>query len=249
MNDYNGLLDRYNAVGAKAGETERKLNEARQECKQLQQQLAQESNNRLTVTKDNVLLRAQITDMSSAQEPLREEKYYILEFSQVGMDIDSWAAKETRTMSKESLSENDSLQLCSELQKCGEYGNRATQLFEGKNRMLFQERRHRISLIRHVTAIILFNRVFDLFAFGLSRDYSEYFKNIEARFCLNGFSYFMTRIDFVLRNLLTHKNLDPSTSYWTSGHQCPGKGRCSLSFVGHRNSRSGSAHITSKYSG
>ena len=107
LNDYNVLLDRYKAVETKAADTERKLNEARQESKQLHQQLAHESNNRNTLKKDNILLRSQITEMSSAQEPLREEKYYVLEFNQIGMDVDSWAAKETRTMSKQPLSESD----------------------------------------------------------------------------------------------------------------------------------------------
>jgi hypothetical protein len=186
VNDYNSLVDRFNAIDLKRMETERTLNEVHQENMRLQQELAYERDTRVALKNDNVLLRAQIADMSSGQEPLREENYYVLEFRQIGMDVDSWAAKETRTMSKKPLSEADCKQLFSELYKSGEHGRKAAEGFEAKTK-LFQERRNRIVLIRHVIAIILFDRIFDVFTFGFKRDYADYFKDIEAQLCRNGF--------------------------------------------------------------
>ena len=186
VNEFNSLVDSYKATDSKRMEAERTLNEVRQENVRLQQGLAHETDNCVALKKDNVLLRAQIAEMSSAQEPLREEKYYVLEFCQIGMDVDSWAAKETRTMSKKPLSEADCNQLFSELYKSGEHGKKAAEGFEAKTK-IFQERRNRIVLIRHVIAVILFDRIFDVFTFGLKREYAEYFKHIEAQICRNGF--------------------------------------------------------------
>jgi hypothetical protein len=185
--DGGGLLERCSAAEKKAVDAERKVNELRQEYEKVQQQLVLEANNCLSLKKDNTLLRAQIADMSGAQEPLREEKYYILEFSQIGMDIDSWAAKETRTMSKQPLSESDSLQLLSSLHTCGAHGTKAAEWFGGKDKRFFEERRNRIALIRHVTAIVLFDRVFDRFALALKPEFSEYLKSIEKELCTTGF--------------------------------------------------------------
>lgn len=186
VSEFNSLVDRFKATDLKRMEAESTLNEVRQENKRLQQELAHEADARVALKNDNVLLRAQIAEMTSAQEPLREEKYYVLEFCQIGMDIDSWAAKETRTMSKKPLSEADWRQLFSELYKSGEHGRKAAEGFEAKNK-IFQERRNRIVLIRHVIAVILFDRIFDVFTFGFKRDYAEYFKDIEAQLCRNGF--------------------------------------------------------------
>ena len=123
--------------------------------------------------------------MSNAQEPLREEKYYILEFTQLGMDIESWAAKETRTMPSQPLSVTDSTRLVSELRAYGEHGKRAAEWFEHRNKKVFQERRNRIALIRHFVAIVLYDQVFDQFAFGFERAYSQYLRNIENQLCRN----------------------------------------------------------------
>jgi chromosome segregation ATPase len=190
INEFNALLDRYKAVETKNVEAEKKLNEARHECKQTQQQLAHESSNRIALKKDNDQLRALITEMSNAQEPLREEKHYLLDFSQIGIDVESWAAKETRAMSKQSLSESDCHQIFSGLYECGKHGKRAAEWFEAKDKTIFQERKNRITLVRHVIAIILFDRILDQFAFGFKPDYSEYFKRIETQLCLNSSSIY-----------------------------------------------------------
>ena len=184
---YIELLDRYKAADGKVVHVEKQLDDLRREHEELQQQLAQETSNRLRYEKDNALLRAQITDMTSAQEPIREERYYILEFNQIGIDVESWAVKETRTMPTQSLSKADSFTIVSELVASGEHGKKAAKWFGNKDKRFFQERRNRIAVIRHVVAVVLFDRVFDRFAFGFSREQSMYFDEIEKRICLNGF--------------------------------------------------------------
>jgi hypothetical protein len=160
----------------------------REQCEALQRQLDQKSKEFLTVQRDNVLLRAQISDMTNAQDPLREENYYIREFAQLATTVETMAAKETHKMSKKPLSDSDSLQLVSTLRTYGDSGIRAAEWFGNQDRKYFQERRNRIALIRHIIAIVLFDAIFDRFAFGLEREYSEYFKSIENELCGNGIS-------------------------------------------------------------
>jgi hypothetical protein len=186
---YNALNFRCHIAEEKSANSERKLNETLQESQKLRQHLAHESNGRLALQKDNSLLRAQITDMSSAQEPVHEEKYYVLEFNQIRTEAESWAARETRAMPKQPLSETESFQIASVLQTCGEVGEKAARWLQGKDRMFFQERRNRITLIRHVIAVVLFDGIFDRFAFGLERELSECFKNIEKGLCSHGFTF------------------------------------------------------------
>ena len=173
-------------------------------------------NARVNLEKDNDLLRAQIADMSNAQEPLREEKYYVFEFRQIGMDIEFWAAKRLRTMPTKSLSNTDSRVIVSELRNCGEYGETASKWFDGKDIKQFKERRNLIVMIRHVVAVVLYDRVFAQFIFGFSRRTSVYFDEVEKRICLNGFRHVYRGL--TSRKLLLCKYLKDSTSNRTSGH-------------------------------
>lgn len=184
--DYNELLDRCNAAERKLADGERKMNDLLQQVEKLKRRLAEEADKSRLTQNDNIILRAQIADMSNAQEPLREEDYYIAEFSQIRSDIESWAAKETRTMPKQPLSEKNIPSLVSRLRTLGEHGMAAAQWISKKETNFFQQRRNRIALIRLVAAVVLFDKVFDLFSFGMTREDSEFFKGIEKDLCLTG---------------------------------------------------------------
>jgi hypothetical protein len=184
--EHNNLRKMYMDADAKATRDARQMIELQSRLEQVQYQLTGESNSRAALTKDNYLLRSQIAEMSSAQEPLRDEQYYILEFTQIRSDIESWAAKETRTTTKPFLSETASLQLISHLKTYGETGSNAAEWFQHKERKFFQERRNQIALIRHLIAVVLFDQVFNRFAFGFDRNYSTYFTDVEKLICKQG---------------------------------------------------------------
>ena len=195
MSDNNELLDRCNAAERKVVDGERKIKDLLQQVEKLKRQLAQEADKSRLTQNDNIILRAQIADMCNAQEPLREEDYYIIEFCQIRIDIESWAAKETKTMPKQPLSEKNVSSLVSRLQSLGEHGRAAGQWILNKEINFFQQRRNRIALIRLVAAIVLFDKVFDLFSFGMGREDSEFFKGIEKDLCLTGTRPLTTWID------------------------------------------------------
>jgi hypothetical protein len=184
--EHNSLLTVYKAADSAATTTSRQLHDLHTKLDQTHQQLIKESNARTALAKDNRLLRSQITEMSSAQEPLREEQYYILEFTQIRMDIESWAAKETRNMPKQTLSEQECAQLVQSLSACGETGINAAEWFQRRDRRGWQDRRSRICLIRHFVAVVLFGHVFERFAFSFDRTWSKYFSDMEKLICKNG---------------------------------------------------------------
>jgi hypothetical protein len=186
MAEHTNLRKMYSDADTKATHDIRQIIDLQNQLQQVQHLLVSESNSRATLTKDNYLLRSQIAEMSSAQDPLRDEQFYILEFNQIRMDIESWAAKETRTMPKQFLSESESFQLISLLKTYGETGNNVAEWFRRKDRRFFQERRTQIALIRHLIAVVLFDQVFNRFAFGFDRSHSKYFTDIEKLVCKHG---------------------------------------------------------------
>lgn len=136
--------------------------------------------------KDNDLLRGQITNMSSAQEPIHEEEWFILQFSQIGRDIEWWAAKETRVKPSEPLSAADQQGLLDSLNSWGAVGKRTVEMLGSELADMYQDRRKKITLIRHIVAILLCEDVFHPFSFGLGPEKSEYLKQIEIDVCLHG---------------------------------------------------------------
>ena len=125
-------------------------------------------------------------NMSSAQEPIHEEEWLILQFCQIGMDIDSWAAKETRGKPAEPLSAADHQWLVERLTSLGRVGRKTVEMLGSRLADMYQDRRKKITLIRHIVAILLCEDVFEPFAFGLSPNKSAYFKKIEIDLCLHG---------------------------------------------------------------
>jgi hypothetical protein len=184
--EHNSLQKLYTDAHISATHDGRQIIELQNQLKQVQHQFVGECNSRETLTSDNYLLRSQIVEMNSAQEPLRDEQFYVLEFNQIRIDVESWAAKETRTMPKQYLPEQQSLQLISLLKTYGETGSNAAEWFRHKDRRFFQERRNQIALIRHLIAVVLFDQVFDRFAFGFERGYSKYFSDVEKLICKHG---------------------------------------------------------------
>lgn len=69
--EYNSLRALHKSAQTSAATTSRQLSDLSKELAQAKQQLVEESNTRITLAKDNDLLRSQISEMSIAQELLR----------------------------------------------------------------------------------------------------------------------------------------------------------------------------------
>ena len=130
--------------------------------------------------KDNDLLRTQIASTSCAQEPLREEQFYVSQFDQIRMEIESWAAKETRGKVLEPVTTTCQDTVIAMLVVCGDHGKLAGDLLRSASSLFGENRRTRIALIRHATAVWLYSMMFDRFAFGFNSKMSDQFKNVET---------------------------------------------------------------------
>jgi len=140
----------------------------------------------LLLEEDNNLLREQITTMTSTQEPIREEYWFILQFDHIGMEIESWVAKQTAATPAERIPKADREQLVRQISSWGEIGRNSAEFIQGQLKDPYRNRRKKIALIRHIIAIFLFDHVFDRFAFGMSAERSAYFKALETHIYHNG---------------------------------------------------------------
>lgn len=131
---------------------------------------------------DNEQLRAYIATMRNAQGPILDEGYYSRGFDGLRREIDSWVAKQYKKNANQSLSDDAPSVIVRIVSLFGDHGLACSHFLQSEEysiQMLYNERRTRIPLIRHVIAIILFDQVFDRFAFGLTRDSSDYTQSIE----------------------------------------------------------------------
>jgi len=133
----------------------------------------------MLLQKDNDRLRGQIVNMCSAQQPIHDENWFILQFNEIGMDIESWVVKESPSNPSVAISVAEQEALVAEISAWGEMAGHAAEMLGDKLAEIYQNRRKRIPLIRHVVAILLFEGVFDMFTFGFHSGTSDYFKKME----------------------------------------------------------------------
>jgi hypothetical protein len=198
MRDYDKLFTLYNSSLHRHKNDEKQIWVLQNDLETLQSRHLHEENERLRLQKDNALLRSQIAEMTNAQEPLRDEEYYIREFQGISGDIEAWAAKETRSMNRDLTRifkkpthpplENVFGEITTVLCDCGSHGQQASEWLTTMDKSRFQERRYRIAMIRQFCAIVLLDRIFDQFVFGMSKERSDYFREIERSLCKNGSS-------------------------------------------------------------
>ena len=184
--EHQTMLAKYQKYRNLAIGQQEEIKQVRKDCERTAAEKKQWEERCVVLEKDNDLLRGQITNMSSAQEPIHEEEWFILQFSQIGMEIDSWAAKETRGKLAEPLSAADHQWLVERLTSLGRVGKRTVEMLGSGLADMYQDRRKKITLIRHIVSILLCEDVFQPFAFGLGPEKSEYLKKIEIDLCLHG---------------------------------------------------------------
>ena len=175
--EYKELLERFE-------QSQATLHAVIEERDRLQTQFANERAESAKYKKDNAMLRSEIVEMTRAREPLREESFFIGQFNEMSADIESWAARETRRAPLEKIPKPDMAKLAAEFPKYGPHGIETAKWFSKQNSKLTQDRRNRIALIRHSIAIVLLDRVLDLFIFGFPTDLSNYFAGVEKWICM-----------------------------------------------------------------
>jgi chromosome segregation ATPase len=140
------------------------------------------------IDNDNNLLRGQITSMSSAQEPIHGEEFYISNFEQIKADVESFVAKETRGQTEGkfpgSFSERVLQRIRWILTKVGSLAEVKINEFIMELGTLHENRRSQIALTRYAIALVL-NSILLSFTFGLIRESSQYLQLIENGLCDN----------------------------------------------------------------
>lgn len=195
MKDHEKLRELYNSLLNQHHKAERQLRALQVDLDTQRSRSIREQEEAVRLQQDNALLRSQIIDMSNAQEPIKDEAYYIREFQGITGEIESWAIKDTSTMNKGIASlvkkqpsprELTLSELASGLRNYGQHGQKAAVWLKGLDKGQFQERRYRIALIRHVVSLVLLDVILSRYIFGMERDRSEDFREIEESIYQNG---------------------------------------------------------------
>ena len=186
IKEYNTLGREHQTVRQNMVLTQRRHEDLIGTTETLKQELVRVRGKCAILEKDNEQLRSHIASMSSAQEPLHEEDFYILNFNQIRMDIESWIAKETRAKPNGLFPEASQSAILSALSIWGEQGKIAAEKLKGDLQAFYDDRRTRIVLIRHLVALALYDAILSRFAFGLPRDSSDYFHEIEKQIFTEG---------------------------------------------------------------
>ena len=137
------------------------------------------------VKEDNQSLRRYIDRMSNAQEPIRGEEKYTQRFEDLNNKITLWVLKQSKLNADVTLHDgNLRSSVLTKLESFGVCGRHAATSIRSSLAQLYASKKTRASLIRHILALFLFDRVFYPFAFALkfpdaSAQASDYMKSIE----------------------------------------------------------------------
>lgn len=128
---------------------------------------------------DNEVLRSVIANMSSPRQPLLNEDHYGREFDSLKGEIENWAVGQSKKADPKNFGEVSRDEIMSILESLGNCGRQSAKFLESKLFMLYQYRRTRMALIRHVNGLFLFDKVLSRYIFGCSRKSSNYHEAIE----------------------------------------------------------------------
>ena len=133
---------------------------------------------------ENEAFRAQIFSIGTGRAPIHEESYYVQKFESLKGLIEQGSLRLCRAQAKgEKLSIEAEKATLQALVETGAYGEQAVKIFgETKYTLpfLYNLTTWRIALIRHIVAIFLLDRVFSPFAFGISEEFSNGLKCVQA---------------------------------------------------------------------
>lgn len=182
---YESLWHDHNGARQVARDFERQCKEALGVSQLASEQRARAFERCQILEKDNDDLRNQIASMSSAQQPVHDEDYYILQFDEVKNDVERWAVTQSRDNTPKTFSDGNWKAVIDQVASLGKFGKSASQNMTAHLFAFYKDRRTRIALIRHVIGLFLFHEIFDKFALGMKS--SDFFKWIEIELFTQGF--------------------------------------------------------------
>ena len=139
--------------------------------------------------KDNDLLRGQISNMTSAQEPVHGEDWFVKQFTLLGGTVQSWVARETKRSRTDQLSVAEKQALVGEMEDCGEMGRNVAKMLGHHLDEMCQSRGGKILLIRHIVAVLLIEQVLNRYCFGIPPKECNIFECIEEDLWTHGSNY------------------------------------------------------------
>lgn len=184
-----------NSLSEKLRKTENEFlvfrNKYEDETKYLNGLLETEAQKIAAIEKNNIGLRQLISRTSKVQEPLRGEDYYIQCFEDLKNDIESWVVTYSKKNANATLTPPVPNLVLGKINTLGDHGQHIAeylrlQIPHLKLLQVYNSKKTRIPLIRHVIALFLFDQIFEPFAFGLTRDSSDRIKDIEDRLFKQG---------------------------------------------------------------
>jgi hypothetical protein len=152
----------------------------------LQHHIKESDDRARDLEKDNDLLRGQISDMSSAQEPVHGEDWFVEQFTLLGGTIQSWVARETNESRTDQLSVAEKQALVGELEDCGEMGRNVVKMLGFQLDEMCQSRGGKILLIRHIVAVLLVEQILNRYCFGIPPKQCNIFERIEEDLWTHG---------------------------------------------------------------
>ena len=122
---------------------------------------------------ENSALLSSISKANSAQGPVNLETHYVDQFDSLNHLIQSSVAGMFKWSCKEELSSDAISQVCTLLDSIDPYGKRTLDMlktYELGIATLHTNAAQRIALVRHLIALLLWDKILRRFAFGLDED-------------------------------------------------------------------------------
>jgi len=128
--------------------------------------------------------------MGSGRGPIKTEEYYSSNFEALGCLIEKEAVKLSKIHKNYILPAPHVSQVLDYISQIGALGQKCSDLLSAEGISAFQniysQGKFRILLIRHIITLFLYERVFDPFAFGISRELSDCLKHVDKDVMLRG---------------------------------------------------------------
>lgn len=130
----------------------------------------------------NEEFRAQIFAMGTGGGPLNDEEFYSTNWEELKCLVEKQIVKLSKAQVKQTLPEAEQTKILHRLSKLGPRGVKCADFLRSDGhslQKLYNENHWRHSLLRHIVALFLLDRVFEPFAFGISQELSDGLKFVE----------------------------------------------------------------------
>jgi len=138
-------------------------------------------------------LRNHIFTVGTGRAPLQTDEYYISKFKQLKGAIEQEMVDLSEQYTDRDLSETAQAKVLEHIAQLGSRGVESCAVLTSRKYsidFLYRNDELRNSLLRHVTALFLFDKVFEPFAFGISAELSDGLKTIEMELFEQGLSFY-----------------------------------------------------------